>query len=285
MAQDDQNQKNQEQGEIETPKKCPPCPPKGLPGWMGTFTDLAILLLTFFVLLLSFCQTETEKYEAALGSIRNAFGGNVLRHGEVIQEGKSPDDAPTMLDSEQPVQPFPIDFLTTEGILERHEINRESDEQLREMRNDLYQFELSENVEVYEMPEGIRVKVNDVILFKEGSIEPDNISIEIYEKLVNMLTDRDWTIYVEGHASIGEKSIDGEKDAFELSSDRAVAVSRSLARRGVRPDRIITVSFGDSQPVEVSSQSYQRNQSMSRRVEFSIRKKYINEGGHRVRSR
>lgn len=285
MAQDDQNQKSQEQGEMDTPKKCPPCPPKGLPGWMGTFTDLAILLLTFFVLLLSFCQTETEKYEAALGSIRNAFGGNVLRHGEVIQEGKSPDDAPTMLDSEQPVQPFPIDFLTTEGILERHEINRESDEQLREMRNDLYQFELSENVEVYEMPEGIRVKVNDVILFKEGSIEPDNISIEIYEKLVNMLTDRDWTIYVEGHASIGEKSIDGTRDAFELSSDRAVAVSRSLARRGIRPDRIITVSFGDSQPVEVSSNNYQQNQSMSRRVEFSIRKKYINEGGHRVRSR
>ena len=56
--------------------KCEECVP-GLPGWMATFSDLVTLLLTFFVLLLSFAKTESAKYEAALGSIRNAFGGNV----------------------------------------------------------------------------------------------------------------------------------------------------------------------------------------------------------------
>lgn len=285
MAEENKDSEANGSGGVEEQKKCPPCPPKGLPGWMGTFTDLAILLLTFFVLLLSFCKTETEKYEAALGSIRNAFGGNVLQHGEVIQEGKSPDDAPTMLDSEQPVQPFPIDFLTTEGLLERHEINRESEEVLRDMKNDLYEYELSDNVEVYEMPEGIRVKVKDRIYFKEGSIEPDEVSIAVYDRIVNLLAEQDWTIYVEGHASIGETSTDEQKDAFELSSQRAMAVSRSLARRGVRPDKIVTVFFGDSDTIDSPSNDYEENQRLSRRVEFTIRKLHINRGGHKVRSK
>lgn len=56
----------------DPPEKCEECIP-GLPGWMATFSDLVTLLLTFFVLLLSFAKTENEKYEAALGSIRSAL--------------------------------------------------------------------------------------------------------------------------------------------------------------------------------------------------------------------
>ena len=37
--------------------KCEVCVP-GLPGWMATFSDLVTLLLTFFVLILSFAKTE-----------------------------------------------------------------------------------------------------------------------------------------------------------------------------------------------------------------------------------
>jgi len=52
--------------------KCPPCKP-GLPGWMATFSDMITLLLTFFVLLLSFAKTESAKYEAALGGLSHYF--------------------------------------------------------------------------------------------------------------------------------------------------------------------------------------------------------------------
>ena len=61
-------------------KKCD-CPPEGAPGWMSTFADLMSLLLTFFVLLLSFSTiAEPEKFEAAMNSIRGAFSifeGNI----------------------------------------------------------------------------------------------------------------------------------------------------------------------------------------------------------------
>ena len=141
---------------------------------MATFSDLVTLLLTFFVLLLSFAKTETSKYEAALGSIRNAFGGNVMQDGEVIQRGKSPDNAMTLMDSQEPIRPFPIEYLTTEGFLDKHEINRESTEDLRQMEADLAQFGLTDNVDVYEMGEGIKVMVRDKIYFQERIHRPRN---------------------------------------------------------------------------------------------------------------
>ena len=37
--------------------ECPPCK-GGAPAWMATFADMATLLMAFFVLLLSFAETE-----------------------------------------------------------------------------------------------------------------------------------------------------------------------------------------------------------------------------------
>ena len=52
---------------------CPACK-SGAPAWMATFADMATLLMSFFVLLLSFSDTEVPKYEMINGSIKGAFG-------------------------------------------------------------------------------------------------------------------------------------------------------------------------------------------------------------------
>ena len=51
----------------------PPCE-EGAPGWVVTFGDMMSLLLTFFILLLSFATMETVKYKVLSGSIQVAFG-------------------------------------------------------------------------------------------------------------------------------------------------------------------------------------------------------------------
>jgi chemotaxis protein MotB len=272
-----------EEGVIEEPVKCPECDP-GLPGWMATFSDLVTLLLTFFVLLLSFAKTESSKYEAALGSIRNAFGGNVFKQGEVIQRGKSPDDSPTMIESQQPIKPFPIEFLTMEGILDKREINRESEEELKTMKSDLKENSLANSAEIYEMPEGIKVRIKDKIYFKNGSVKIDKISIKIFEKMISLLKNKNWTVFVEGHASIGEVSKDGTRDAFVLSSLRAAAVTRALIRRGVRADKVTTVFYGDTRQDKISGEDYAQQAKVDRRVEFIIRKRDLRTGGHKVES-
>jgi chemotaxis protein MotB len=257
--------------------KCPPCKP-GAPGWLATFSDLCTLLLTFFILLLSFAKTETAKYEAAIGSLRNAFGGNVLKAGEVMRSGKSPSDAPTMIDSDSPAKPFPIEFLTAEGLLDKHEVNRESDVQLNQMKKMLADNELGESATVYEMPETINVRMKDRILFRKGSVGIDEINIQVFDRLVKMLRENTWNIMIEGHAEKGEISEkDGKTDAFGLSAERALAVSKALIQRGVSPEKITTIFYGDSRP-----QTKVNANISDRRVEFLLKKSDLRTEGRKV---
>lgn len=254
--------------------KCPPCKP-GAPGWLATFSDLCTLLLTFFILLLSFAKTETAKYEAAIGSLRNAFGGNLLKPGEVMRPGKSPSDAPTMIDSDMPSKPFPIEFLTAEGLLDKHEVNRESDAQLNQLKKMLADNELSEAANVYEMPESITVRMKDKIQFNKASTGIDEINVQVFDSLVKMMRENTWNIMIEGHAESGESG-----DPYELSSKRALAVSKALIQRGVPANKITTLFYGDSRPQE------KVNKTISdRRVEFVLKKVDLRAEGRKVEAK
>lgn len=255
-------------GQSET--KCPPCKP-GAPGWMATFSDLVTLLLTFFVLLLSFAKTETARYEAAIGSLRNAFGGNVLKPGDVMTPGKSPNDAPTLIDSDNPPRPFPIEFLTSEGLLDKLEINRESDGQLNVIKKMLKDNSLVDSVHVFEMPEAIHVRLKDKIIFNKNSTNISEINIHVFDRLVKMLRENNWNILVEGHAG------SDEREPYELSSNRALTISKSLIQRGVNPNRITTLFYGDSRPLKKVHANI-----IDARVEFLIKKSDLRTEGRKV---
>ena len=62
-----------EEGSDPPPDEPPPCE-EGAPGWVVTFGDMMSLLLTFFILLLSFATMEKIKYKVLAGSIQTAFG-------------------------------------------------------------------------------------------------------------------------------------------------------------------------------------------------------------------
>lgn len=249
----------------------------GLPMWMATYSDMVTLLLTFFVLLLSFAKTEDSKSDAAMGSIRNAFGGNVLVHGKVIQLGKSPDDAPTMIDSQYPILPFPIEFLTMEGLLDKHEVNRESDDDLRKAKLDLKEFDIDQHSYIDEMPQSIKIRLKDSIYFKKGSVTIEKVSVEVMSKLIKLLKEKKWHVFVQGYASMGEVGENGE-DAYQLSSLRALAVSRLLMKNGISPDKMSVVFYGDSRPdpLNVDKEDFTED----RKVEFLLQSKDLMSHGH-----
>ena len=95
-------------GDDEPSQDCPPCK-GGAPGWMATFADMATLLMSFFVLLLSFSDTELPKFEQINGSIQKAFGVkrlvpsiNIPKARSLLVENFSPALAErTVLDQQQ----------------------------------------------------------------------------------------------------------------------------------------------------------------------------------------
>ena len=263
--------------ECPEPPVCEECPPPGAPAWMATFSDLVTLLLTFFVLLYAMSKTDESKFQSVAGSIRKAFAGNARKIGPTVQTGKSPDDAPTMIESQQPVEPFPIDLLTTEGILDKKEINRESEEDLQQMKKVLADYELAESVDVYEMNYGIKIRVKDKITFNRGTTEMNNQDvIPVFEKIVNLMQDENWTLFVEGYADKGEveKGVKGSTP-YQLSANRAQEVTSAIIKRGVEPNKITTLFYGDSRAVD---------RDINQKVEFILRKRDLRTEGRRVRS-
>ena len=257
--------------------ECPPPPecPEGIPAWMATFADLVTLLLTFFVLLYAMSKTDETKFESVAGSIRKAFAGNAMKIGETVQLGKSPDDSPTMLESQQPVEPFPIDLLTSEGLLDKKEYNRESEEDLEQMKQVLKDNQLDESVEIFEMKEGIKVRVKDKIYFNQGStIMANKDIIPVYKRIIKLMKDNKWTIFIEGYADFNETWNENKSvGPFGLSSQRAEEVAKSLIARGVEKEKITVVVYGDTRA---------KQNSLNRKVEFVLRKRDLRTQGKKV---
>lgn len=182
------------------------------------------------------------------------------------------------MDSDSPAAPFPINFLTSEGLLDKKEVNRESDAQLNQLKGMLKDHELTEDVNVYEMPESIVVRMKEKIFFKNGSTTIEDINIQVFERLIQLMRENPWNIMVEGHAEKNESSQYG--DAYALSSARALAVSKALIGRGVSADRITTLFYGDSRPQKTETEVKQNN----RRVEFIIRKSDLRVEGRKVQA-
>lgn len=56
------------------PKDVAPDPPEDIPAWFMTYSDVITLLMTFFILLLTFATTEPERFEKVTVSVFGAAG-------------------------------------------------------------------------------------------------------------------------------------------------------------------------------------------------------------------
>ncbi len=107
---------------------CPECK-TGAPGWMATFADMATLLMAFFVLILSFSDTELPRFEYINGAIQFAFGVNkvvpkvsIPAARSVLKENFTPNEAAsTVVYNPRQRQLDP----TADNLLRRTESNRE----------------------------------------------------------------------------------------------------------------------------------------------------------------
>lgn len=105
--------------EHECPKceECPVCV-KGAPKWMATFADMAILLMAFFVLILSFAEMNVPKFKQINGSLKNSFG--VQRLIPVVESPK----ATSLIAKEfspSVAQPTPINTIRQQTTDDRKE--------------------------------------------------------------------------------------------------------------------------------------------------------------------
>ena len=99
---------------------------QGAPGWLLTFGDLLTLLLTFFVLEISFASFTSNKMKEVISALRRGFG--------VLEAGGSSEIGKPKIELENPY------FIKTYNMLKELPVNR---------KNVLYRSQKAEGLRYY----------------------------------------------------------------------------------------------------------------------------------------
>ena len=219
---------------------------EGAPEWMVTFSDMTTLLLTFFVLLLSFSNQDIQKFREMLGSIKDAFGVQKLEIGEFPAKSTKP-------------------FALSEE--ERYPINISDQALAKAIQEAAAQSGIKEDqVEVNVTDEGVRVRLKGKIFFDPGSARLKKGILKFLNSIVEIMRRTDYNLAVEGHTDNIPIRTREFPSNWELSAARAAAVVRYLVEHGISPKRLKAVGYADSRPLVPNDTPEHR--AMNRRVEF-----------------
>ena len=126
-------------------------------------------------------------------------------------------------------------------------------------------------IEIERLREGLTLNLSQEILFSSGSARLNEEGRAVIGKLVKRLTEVPQQIEVRGHTdgvAIQGPLAERYPSNWELAGARAAAVVRVLAERGVPPERLSAVSFGDSRPL--ASNETPEGRAMNRRIEIRL---------------
>ena len=233
-------------------KKQAPAEP-GAPAWMVTYGDLMGLLLTFFILLISFSTIDQKKITQAVTSVQVALG----------------------------VQPqnMTIVQLMQNMARARQRTPRSMERAAREFRSRLQMLGMEESIEIkYDGSGGLLINLPSQVLFDLGRAELKPEAYEILNGLASSLGGIPGKfVEIRGHTDnlpIGDTS--PYADNHDLSYHRAKNVMLQMTGPGGIPQQECEViACGPSQPV--ADNNTEEGRQANRRVQIYVRGDFSEE--------
>ena len=224
----------------------------GAPGWMVTYGDMMSLLLTFFVLLLSFATLEERKVKEAISSLKGALG--------VLPQSRSQQAVP------DPLPPRIVKPVRNEAV----------EKEIKKLRRELRSQGLERQVQVGEREEGIlNIRLSSSLLFRSGSAEILPSAYPVLEDVSELLREHmahyDSDVRVEGHTDdvpISPTLAQVFPTNWELSVARSLSIMRFLTERTSLPANHFGVAgYGPHKPLRRPI-DLEENRRYNRRVEI-----------------
>jgi chemotaxis protein MotB len=235
-------------------------------GWFVTFADLMGLMMSFFVMLVSFSNQDQHKLNIVAGSMRDAFGvqtadarysGLVEKDGVPSGQVKNKDNIPV---EEATNTPGPQKTASAAGAGAdgaSTKVDRDfamASASLRQALQEMPEItEVSKNVIFEETSQGLNLEIvdqNGRAMFADGSKVPYERTRQLIQKLAGPLRATPLRVSIVGHTSTGLLPPRSDYNAFDLSADRANVVRQILEREGLPTSHIYAVSGkADSQPL------------------------------------
>jgi chemotaxis protein MotB len=231
-------------------------------GWFVTFADLMGLLVSFFVMLVAFSNTDNNKLQIVAGSMRDAFGvQNNVRYSGIVEIPGLP--TRNKLKNAAHIPPDEASASPSAEERERRAQGARLKEDrafalaaasLRQAMQDMPEIsEISKNVMVEETKDGLNIEIVDQdgrSMFPEGQKEPYERTRKLIQKLSGSLKSTPFRIAITGHTAAARGPARPQYGPWELSADRANAVRRILEEEGVPGNHFQMVAGkADTQPL------------------------------------
>jgi chemotaxis protein MotB len=245
---------------------------RGSPAWIVTFADLATLLLTFFILLLSFAEMDVEKYRAMANSMAVAFGSNQVL-GDAV--GGSP---LTLIESDTVSLPEPMETATDEPefIDERAEADAPTKipagviDLASRMIEELEPEVASEALSVNYDESRVVIRFSEEAAFRSGEAAIKPAMVPIIERVVEVLSGCSGDVLVAGYTDDRPIASGRYRSNWDLSAARAVSVVHELVlNRQVPAERVVAAGRAETNPLVPNDSP--ENRAKNRRVEIAIR--------------
>ena len=223
-------------------------------GWLATFADISMLLLTFFILLLSMSTLDVRKFKDSFSAIRDTFGGDAQK---------------TIAFPDQSVP----DKVSLDMVLLHQEMIEQQKKTFNEIQTFLTQNAIDGKVKAT-LDEGtITLLVPSEVLFDAGSEDIKDAGVAFMRTLRDMfLKNREQDINIKGYTDNSPLPVGARfKDNWELSSLRAVNVLRELLNGGIEAVRLTATGLGDLNPLAPNNSEAER--AKNRRVEFILQRR------------
>jgi chemotaxis protein MotB len=218
--------------EEEEPKE------EGAPAWVVTFGDMMSLLLTFFVLLLSFSEVDAVKYRALSESLREAFG---IHRGQTV--------------------------FNNPKETEKQETRKGTSGELFDSLKSIIPQSFPGAMPNQRDGESTVVRVPGTLLFESGKATLKPEMLESLRTMAELLKSKpDVVLQVEGHTDDVPINTVQFASNWELSASRAIAVIRFFMAEGIPAERLSAAGYADSRPLVPNDGP--ENREVNRRVEF-----------------
>jgi len=222
------------------------------------FTSLSVLVLAFFIYLVSVSTIDESRHRAAYDSVLGAFG---------LLEGQS-----LLLIIDEELEPAPDRQAPSNA-----KRLRTREDRLRELAE---KRGLSELVEIKGRGVDLIVRFQEEALFEPGSAKLNPDASELLLFIGEWAKVRSLDVSIEGHTDDVPICTDAFPSNWELSARRAVSVLRFLAGEAGVPEALLSArGYGSGRPL--ADNSTPEGRAKNRRVEVVLlgaKKRYARPG-------
>ncbi len=201
--------------------------------WVVSYADFVTMLLALFMILYAIVRVDNQKLHELQKKFEQTFSGVKIENVTKYQAD--------------------VQYQNVEKVIREN-------------------LSTSNSVKLVKSDKGLIIRVNDRVLFDEGSAEIKAEAQKTLNEIVKVLTKIDNPVIIEGHTDSIPIKNEKYPSNWELSTARATNIISYVIKQGnISPKRLCAVGYGEFMPIADNTSISGR--MLNRRVDIIVLEK------------